>query len=54
LARVIESLLYGVPPLDPVSFVVAASGLAALCLAASALPAVRASRLQPMDVLRSE
>jgi predicted permease len=54
LARVMESLLYGVPPLDPVSFVVAASGLAALCLAASALPAVRASRLQPMDVLRSE
>lgn len=54
LARLLESLLYGVPALDPASFALAVAGLAILCAVACLVPALRASRLHPMDVLRTE
>jgi putative ABC transport system permease protein len=48
------SLLYGVPPLDPVSFAVAATLLLAVALAASYFPARRAALSDPVHLLRSE
>jgi predicted permease len=51
-SRLMESLLFGVEPLDPRSFVAAGAFLAALALAACALPAAWAARLQPAEVLR--
>ena len=54
LLRAMESLLYGVPPLDPVSFAVAAALLFAVALAASYLPARRAALSDPIHLLRSE
>jgi len=53
-ARTASSLLFGVPSWDPVSLVIAAGGLAFAGLIASGLPAIRASRLDPMVALREE
>ena len=54
LARAMESLLYGVPPLDPVSFAAAAALLFGVALAAGYLPARRAALTDPTDALRAE
>jgi predicted permease len=54
LARVAASLLYGVSPKDVWSQMTAAGVLAAVGLAASFVPAYRASRIHPMEALRYE
>jgi predicted permease len=54
LTRFASSLLYGVSPTDPLTFVVVPSCLIAVALVACVLPARAAARLDPVDVLRSE
>jgi ABC-type lipoprotein release transport system permease subunit len=54
LSRFRAALLYGVSERDPLTFVVVAATLGTIALAASLLPAITASRLDPMTVLRSE
>jgi ABC-type lipoprotein release transport system permease subunit len=51
---VLGSLLYGVMPGDPGTMTAAAALLAATALVASALPAARATRIHPAEVLGSE
>ena len=53
-ARLISSLLFGVAPRDPLSFVLAVWGMLAVALAAAAIPARRASRVEPAIALRYE
>jgi predicted permease len=48
------SMVYGMKPRDPVTLVGATVLLAAVALLASYAPALRASRLEPMDALRDE
>ncbi|HEY2460253.1 MAG TPA: ABC transporter permease [Candidatus Acidoferrum sp.] len=48
------SLLFGLRPYDPLTLVVASVFLGIVALLASYLPALRASRLNPMQVLREE
>ena len=52
--RAIRSLLFGVTPLDPVSFVAALIVLATVALLACYLPARRATRVDPLVALREE
>jgi putative ABC transport system permease protein len=52
--RLIRSLLYGTQPLDPVVFVLVAFALLAVATVACFVPAWRASRLDPMEALRTE
>ena len=52
--RLMEKLLFGITPLDPVSFAIAPLVLLAVALAACALPAFRASRIDPAEALRAE
>jgi len=54
LGRWLESLLYGVPPLDPLTYVAAGAGLLAIGVAAASLPALRASQVDPVVALREE
>ncbi|MFP3941637.1 MAG: FtsX-like permease family protein [Thermoanaerobaculia bacterium] len=51
LTRFMEAVLYGVRPLDPVTFALAGAGAAALALAASWLPARQAARVDPVESL---
>ncbi|HXV87300.1 MAG TPA: ABC transporter permease [Gemmatimonadales bacterium] len=54
VTRLIRSFLYGMDPADPVTFGAVAGLLVTVALAASWLPARRASRLDPMEALRYE
>jgi ABC-type antimicrobial peptide transport system permease subunit len=52
--RLLATLLFGVEASDPATLAGAAIFLLAVALIASALPALRAARLDPVEVLRSE
>lgn len=52
--RILESLLYGVSPTDPLSVSVALATLLVAGLAAALLPARRASRIPPSQAFRAE
>ncbi len=54
LTRTIASLLYGIAPTDPTTFVAVAALLAAVALGATYIPARRAARVVPTDALRSQ
>jgi predicted permease len=52
--RAVEHLVYGVRSTDPLTFVVAAGALLLATAIASLIPALRVTRLNPADTLRSE
>jgi ABC-type antimicrobial peptide transport system permease subunit len=54
LVRSLATLLFGVPPLDPLTFVVAPLALASIAMLACLAPALRALRADPVAALRSE
>jgi predicted permease len=54
LSALVQSLLYGVAPRDPVTLGLATLSLLSVALAAGAIPAFRASRVSPVSVLRYE
>jgi predicted permease len=54
VGRALTSSLYGVKPLDTVSYLLAVVGEAVVALAASAVPAGRAAGIDPITALRTE
>ena len=54
LGESVERLLYGVPASDPGTFVVAGLVTMGLGLLAAAVPAVRATRIDPVNALRED
>jgi putative ABC transport system permease protein len=54
LARLMTSMLFGIAPDDPLTFVSVPLAMLVVTAAASALPAWRASRLDPVLVLKGE
>jgi len=53
-ARILSGMLFGVSPWDALTMAAVIAGVAVVSLAASVVPAMRAARLDPMQVLRSE
>ncbi len=54
VSRLLESLLYGVSGFDPLAYVAAAGLLLLIAGAANLVPAITASRIDPVRALRSE
>jgi len=54
LMRLLSSLLFGVNPFDPLTYVAVAAGLGLVALVATWLPARQATRIDPMLALRAE
>lgn len=54
LGRVLSRMVYGVRPTDPITFLAVAMLMATVALAASIIPAYRATRVDPMVALRYE
>jgi ABC-type antimicrobial peptide transport system permease subunit len=54
IAQLMRALLFGVHPLDPLSFAMMALVLVAAAALASYLPASRVSSINPADVLKAE
>jgi putative ABC transport system permease protein len=54
VTRLLTALLFQVSPHDPATFIGLAVVLGAVALVASALPALRATRVNPITALRQE
>jgi ABC-type antimicrobial peptide transport system permease subunit len=54
LTRAMRGLLYGVTPLDPATYALVAGALLAFALVACAVPARRATAVDPVVALRDE
>ena len=52
-AQLLNRLVYGISASDPLTLAMVAGALALVALAATLVPAYRASRLDPLQVLRS-
>ena len=54
VARLLEGLLFNIAPRDPVTLTLAAFSLGCVALLACLYPAFRATRVDPVEALRSE
>jgi ABC-type antimicrobial peptide transport system permease subunit len=54
LMRVLSSLLFGVNPFDPLTYLAVTAVLGGVALLATWLPARQATRIDPMMALRAE
>ncbi len=53
-SRLLRSMLFGVSPIDPATYLAVSAGVLAAALGAVAVPAWRAARVPPVEALRTE
>ena len=53
-SRAVESQLFGIKPIDPITYLAVAIVLVAVGVAACAIPARRAMRIDPVRALRAD
>ena len=54
MSRVLQSLLFGVASTDVLTYAIVSVGLLGIVLAATFLPAQRATTIDPVEALRAE
>ena len=54
LGRTVAGFMYGISPTDPLTIAMVGAGLVVVAILASALPAHRATRVDPIVALRTE
>lgn len=54
VSRVLEGFLFGIPPIDPITFAGTIALFTAIGLAACCVPVLRATRIDPTRALRYE
>ena len=54
MTTLLRTLLFGVQPIDPPTYAIALAALAGIAVAACAVPALRATRVDPLVALRDE
>jgi ABC-type antimicrobial peptide transport system permease subunit len=54
LSRLMSALLFGVDPIDPLTYAVVVTGLLAAAALASYVPARRVARINPIESLKAE
>jgi putative ABC transport system permease protein len=54
LSRAMKGLLYGVRPFDPLTFAAVTAALCLVALVSSSVPAMRATKIDPLIALRAE
>ena len=54
VTRLLQGMLFGIDPLDPLTFVVLSVLVIGVAMAAALVPALRAARIDPIVALRSE
>jgi putative ABC transport system permease protein len=52
--RFVRGMLYGIAPVDPLTFIITPAAILAVSVAASLWPASRAARIDPMIAMRAE
>jgi ABC-type antimicrobial peptide transport system permease subunit len=52
ISRLLAAQLFGVSATDPLTLIAAAVGLMLVCMAATAVPAIRAVHIDPLRALR--
>jgi ABC-type antimicrobial peptide transport system permease subunit len=53
-SRLVSGLLFGIQPTDAVTYVAVVAALALVTMAAAAIPAWRATTIDPLSALREE
>jgi ABC-type antimicrobial peptide transport system permease subunit len=54
LMRFMATILFGVSPVDPLTYIAVSAGLASTAFLASYVPSRRAATVDPVDALRAE
>ena len=54
MTTLMRTLLFGVQPVDPPTYAIALTALAIIAVAACTVPALRATRVDPLVALRDE
>ena len=54
LTRYVRSMIFGIEPNDPLSIAIAVAAMVIVAIAATSIPARRASRVDPIIALRAE